>query len=75
MGGSQMHSCKVENSWQGSTTAGEASGPPVNDELTVSQQYDAAEKTFLPQWFYWPISQTNEILGNINVIFWSAQHW
>lgn len=41
-GGSQMHSCRVENSWQGSNTAGKASGPPVIDELTVSQQYDAA---------------------------------
>lgn len=25
--------------------------------MTVSQQYDAAEKTFLPQWLYCPMSQ------------------
>ena len=43
-----MQRCKVENSWLGISTAGKALGPTVNHELRMSQQYNAAEKTFAP---------------------------
>lgn len=44
-----MQRCKLENSWPGSGTGGKALGPAVSHELRMSQQYNAAGKTFAPK--------------------------
>lgn len=44
-----MQRCEMESNWPGSTGTGtKALGPAVSHELRMSQQYNAAGKTFAP---------------------------